>query len=89
MSFKEELQKRTGEIEEIIKEYLPEETGFQRTVLEAMNYSVLAGGKRLRPMLMQETFRMFGGRKAGSSIHGCYRDDPYLFSGPRRSSCHG
>ena len=60
MSFKEELQKRTGEIEEIIKEYLPEETGFQRTVLEAMNYSVLAGGKRLRPMLMQETFRMFG-----------------------------
>ena len=55
MSFKEELQKRTGEIEEIIKEYLPEETGFQRTVLEAMNYSVLAGGKRLRPMLMQET----------------------------------
>lgn len=61
MNFKEELQKRTGEIEEIIKRYLPEETGFQKTVLEAMNYSVLAGGKRLRPMLMQETFRMFGG----------------------------
>ena len=67
MSFKEELQKRTGEIEEIIKEYLPEETGFQRTVLEAMNYSVLAGGKRLRPMLMQETFRMFGGE--GRLVH--------------------
>ena len=61
MNFKEELQKRTGEIEEIIKGYLPEETGFQKTVLEAVNYSVLAGGKRLRPMLMQETCRMFGG----------------------------
>ncbi len=61
MNFKEELQKRTGEIEEIIKGYLPEETGFQKTVLEAVNYSVLAGGKRLRPMLMQETCRMFSG----------------------------
>ena len=61
MNFKEELQKRTGEIEELLKAWLPEETGFQKTVLEAMNYSVLAGGKRLRPMLMQETFRMFGG----------------------------
>ena len=61
MSFNEELQKRTAEIEEILKKYLPEETGFQKTVLEAMNYSVTAGGKRLRPMLMQETYRMFGG----------------------------
>lgn len=42
-------------------QYLPEEKGFQKTVLEAMNYSVTAGGKRLRPMLMQETYRMFGG----------------------------
>jgi len=61
MSFKEELQKKTAEIEEIIKGYLPEEKDFQKTVMEAMNYSVLAGGKRLRPMLMQETYRMFGG----------------------------
>ena len=43
MSFREELQKKTEEIEGILKEYLPEETGFQKTVLEAMNYSVLAG----------------------------------------------
>lgn len=61
MNFKEELQKRTAEIEAILKRYLPEEKGFQKTVLEAMNYSVTAGGKRLRPMLMQETYRMFGG----------------------------
>lgn len=27
-----------------------------------MNYSVLAGGKRLRPMLMEETYRLFGGK---------------------------
>ena len=61
MSFKEELSRKTNEIEEIIKGYLPKEEGFQKTVMEAMNYSVLAGGKRLRPMLMQETYKMFGG----------------------------
>ncbi len=49
-------------IEEIIKSYLPAEEGYQKTVLEAMNYSILAGGKRLRPMLMQETYKLFGGK---------------------------
>lgn len=62
MSFKEELGKKAAEIDELLKTYLPEETGFQKTVLEAMNYSVTAGGKRLRPMLMLETYRLFGGQ---------------------------
>lgn len=57
----ERIQRKAAEIEGIIKAYLPEESGLQRRVLEAMNYSVLAGGKRLRPMLMQETYRLFGG----------------------------
>ena len=57
----EAIQRRAADIEEIIRAYLPAETGYQRTVLEAMNYSILAGGKRLRPMLMQETYKMFGG----------------------------
>ncbi|WP_343250946.1 polyprenyl synthetase family protein [Diplocloster hominis] len=61
MNFKEELQKRVNEIEKIIREYLPAEEGFQKTVIQAMNYSILAGGKRLRPMFMQETYRLFGG----------------------------
>ncbi|MBC5660080.1 polyprenyl synthetase family protein [Anaerosacchariphilus sp. NSJ-68] len=61
MNFKEELQKKTAEIEALLQTYLPEETGFQKTVLEAVNYSITAGGKRLRPLLMQETYRMFGG----------------------------
>ncbi|MCD8152420.1 MAG: polyprenyl synthetase family protein [Clostridiales bacterium] len=61
MNFQEELAARTADVERIIKNYLPPEEGFQRTVIEAMNYSFLAGGKRLRPMLMQETYRLFGG----------------------------
>lgn len=61
MSFKEEMAVRVREIEQILRTFLPEETGYQKTVLEAMNYSMLAGGKRLRPLLMRETYRMFGG----------------------------
>ena len=59
--FRQELQKRTAAIEELLKEYLPAEEGYQKTVIEAMNYSLMAGGKRLRPMLMQETYHLFGG----------------------------
>lgn len=62
MNFKEEQEKKTKEIEQIIRSYLPEETGLQKTVLAAMNYSILAGGKRLRPMLMKEAYEMLGGQ---------------------------
>ena len=63
-SIKEQLPKKIEKIEEIITSFLPEEKGLQKTVLTAMNYSVKAGGKRLRPMLMQETYEMFGGKDA-------------------------
>ena len=56
-----QIADKAKQIEEIIGSYLPKEEGYQKTVLEAMNYSVLAGGKRLRPMLMKETFELFGG----------------------------
>lgn len=61
MSFAEELKQLTGETEKLIEDYLPAEEGLQKTVIEAMNYSVRAGGKRLRPLLMLLTYRMFGG----------------------------
>ena len=62
MNWENKLQERVTEVEAVIQKYLPEETGYQKTVIEAMNYSVLAGGKRLRPMLMEETYRLFGGK---------------------------
>lgn len=62
MDIRAEMDRRAGEIETVIRSYLPREEGPQKIIIEAMNYSVLAGGKRLRPMLMQETYRMFGGR---------------------------
>lgn len=61
MSDNSQMVCRTGEVWRVIEKYLPEETGYQKTIFEAMNYSMKAGGKRLRPMLMQETYRLFGG----------------------------
>ena len=61
MSFVEEQALRAQEIEGKIKEFLPEESGYQSKVIEAMNYSMQAGGKRIRPMLMVETFKLCGG----------------------------
>ena len=60
VNFKEELQQRTDYAEEVIRRWLPEERGFSKTMAQAMNYSMCAGGKRLRPILLLETFRMFG-----------------------------
>lgn len=59
---KVELSIRAAKAEEIIDSYLPEVKGFQSTIFDAMKYSVDAGGKRLRPVLMKETFDLFGGK---------------------------
>ena len=59
--FKVEMKTRTAHIEEILKSYLPENITQQKTIYDAMEYSLMAGGKRLRPMLMLEAYRLFGG----------------------------
>ena len=62
MDVKAEIDVRTKVIEQVIDSYLPKEEGYQKVIMEAMNYSLLAGGKRLRPMLMKETYQLFGGK---------------------------
>ena len=84
MNFNDEMKKRVTEIRSIIEKYLPQEEGFQKTLLEAMNYSMLVGGKKLRPLLMQQTYVMFGGHKQGDrAVYGGDGDDPYPFADPR------
>lgn len=62
MDIREEIRIHTEEVEQMVMKYLPKEENYQKTIMEAMNYSMLAGGKRLRPMLMLETYRLFGGK---------------------------
>ena len=61
LDFKAQREEKVREIENSLKSYLPEQKGYQKIIMEAMEYSLLAGGKRLRPMLMKETYTLFGG----------------------------
>lgn len=61
MNFKEEQKRKIAEIEKILRRFLPKTENQQKVIMEAMEYSLMAGGKRLRPLLMSETYRMFGG----------------------------
>ena len=61
MTFSEELREKTIFAENVLKKYLPGEEGYTGRVAEAVNYSALAGGKRLRPVIMREAFLLFGG----------------------------
>lgn len=61
MNFNLKMTQRIEEIERILVDYLPKKEGFQKEVMEAMEYSVMGGGKRVRPMLMKETYQLFGG----------------------------
>ncbi|WP_313071647.1 polyprenyl synthetase family protein [Lacrimispora sp.] len=62
VNFEELFSARMKEVQLVVESYLPEVSGYQSTVLEAMDYSVKAGGKRLRPMIMEETYRLFSGK---------------------------
>ena len=72
MDFKTEMAERTAQIEQIIKKYLPKEEGYQKTIMEAMNYSVLAGGN------LPPVWRKIRGDR---TVHGSDRDDSHLLTG--------
>lgn len=55
------LNEKVTAVEAVIHKYMPKPEGYAKTVLAAMNYTMDAGGKRLRPLLMQEVYKMFGG----------------------------
>ena len=63
MKFEKAREAKVKEIEEILQAYLPKKEGFQKIIMEAMEYSLMAGGKRIRPMLMQEMYHLFGGKE--------------------------
>lgn len=67
MNFKAEQLEKIAYIETVLGEYLPQKEGLQKIIMEAMEYSVMAGGKRIRPTLMWETYKMYGG--TGEEIH--------------------
>lgn len=64
MNIRVELAERAEHVNQVVAEFLPKEEHLQKTIFEAMNYSLLAGGKRIRPILMEEAYKMFAGENA-------------------------
>lgn len=61
MNFNEQMKEKVTYIESVIGAYMPQDCTFQKTIADAMNYTMSAGGKRIRPMLMKATFDLYGG----------------------------
>lgn len=59
--FRRKLTERAQRVEGMLYSFLPRETGYQKRVFQAMNYGIRAGGKRIRPIIMNETCDMCGG----------------------------
>ncbi|MGL4914267.1 MAG: polyprenyl synthetase family protein [Romboutsia sp.] len=63
MEFQAVLKEKALYVEGLLKKYMPKEDGYQKTIMEAMNYSLSAGGKRLRPILTLEACKIVGGNE--------------------------
>ena len=61
MEFKEQLNFYVDYVEKQIDSLFKNNTSLQKDVFEAMDYSLCAGGKRLRPVLTLACCDMFGG----------------------------
>ena len=62
MNFDEKLLEKVADIDKILRKYLPAPKGYQGNIMEIMEYSLMSGGKRVRPMLMKESFELFNGK---------------------------
>lgn len=71
MSFKSELLQRKNEVEDKLYKYFQNKAGFQKTVIESMEYSIKAGGKRLRPILLLEACKLVGGNRDDAMPFAC------------------
>lgn len=60
--FNQQIENSKIEVENLIRPFFPVSLGFPDTVIHAMRYSLDAPGKRLRPIIMKETYRLFGGK---------------------------
>lgn len=64
MNFREELAKKALLVEEALDRYLPSPDTYPPLIHQAMRYSVMGGGKRLRPVLVMSGAEVVGGMAA-------------------------
>lgn len=61
MDFTQELKEQAEYVDGLLSKFMPKEKTYQKTVIEAMGYTIFAGGKRIRPILMKAVFDLLGG----------------------------
>ncbi len=61
MDFSQEIKDRVKIVDEYMDKLLPPSDNYPQIIFEAMRYSVFAGGKRLRPIMVTEACKAFGG----------------------------
>lgn len=61
--FQTAFKYRVSQVEELLGRYLPQDLTHQQVIADAMEYALMGGGKRLRPIFMAEVYQLFGGTK--------------------------
>ena len=80
MEFKEKLQKYIEIIDSALGKYLPEGGICPEILGEAMRYSLFAGGKRLRPVILLASCEAFGGRTEDALAFACAMEMIHTYS---------
>lgn len=80
MNFDKALSDKKKKVEEHLYTYFSGFAGLQQTVFQAADYSLKAGGKRLRPVLLLEACRLFGGNEEAAMPFACAMEMIHTYS---------
>ena len=80
MNLKEEIEAKKQYIDNELDNILPSESAYPGILLKSMRYSVFAGGKRLRPILILAACEMFGGNDKKAAPFACAMEMIHTYS---------
>lgn len=80
MNWKNEMQTRIQEVETALRTYIPKQEAFPPVIFEAMGYSLFAGGKRLRPIMVLAACEAVGGNKKDAMPFACALEMIHTYS---------
>jgi len=71
LEFLQELEEKIVEVNKSLNKYLEEKDCAQKTIYQAMNYSLNAGGKRIRPVLLIAAAELMGAESTSVMPFAC------------------
>lgn len=80
MNFESWLNEKTNNIEQYLKITVEEKDKPQKLIYEAMNYSLLSGGKRLRPVLLLAAYELFNNNENAAMPFACAMEMIHTYS---------